>query len=84
MALERSVRKLVASTIALGVFATLAAVGVNITYTKQSVVKSNHQWCELLKTLDEAYGQTPPQSETGRKVAEEIHRLSMVNGCYKS
>ena len=84
MALERSVRRLIAYTIALGVFATLAAVGVNITYTKQSVVKSNQQWCELLTTLDEAYSQTPPQSETGRKVADEIHRLTLVNKCYGS
>lgn len=65
----------------MGVSATLLAVGVNIAYTKNSVTKSDREWCELLVTLDTAYSQTPPQSETGRKVANEIHHLRVSRKC---
>ena len=80
MALDTS-RKVAAYAIGLGVISTMLAVGVNISYTKHSVTTSDQKWCSLLLTLDEAYGKTPPTSETGRKVADEIHRLRVSNRC---
>lgn len=37
--------------------------------------ESNRRWCSLLVVLDDTYQQTPPQTDVGRNVASEIHRL---------
>jgi hypothetical protein len=43
---------------------------------------SDRRWCALLTDLDGAYGSTPkPTTETGRKVAAEIHKLRVAFGC---
>lgn len=81
MVLDKPNRHMVAYALVMGILATLLAVGVNITYTKNSVTKSDREWCELLVTLDNAYSQTPPQSETGRKVARDIHHLRVSRKC---
>lgn len=38
-------------------------------------IESDRRWCNLLSNLDDAYGQAPPVTQTGRNVAGEIHRL---------
>lgn len=42
---------------------------------EQVRIESDRRWCKLLGDLDGAYNDPPPQSETGRSVAAEIHRL---------
>ena len=43
--------------------------------------QSNHRWCALVSTLDDAYTQNPPATETGRRVAQQIHVLRSDFGC---
>lgn len=43
--------------------------------------ESDQRWCELLRTLDEAYGAVPPSSELGRRVAAAIHDLRVDLSC---
>jgi hypothetical protein len=44
--------------------------------------ESDRRWCALLVELDDAYRQPPgPTTETGRKVAVEIHQLREAFGC---
>jgi hypothetical protein len=43
---------------------------------------SDRRWCALLSDLDRAYQTSPsPTTETGRKVAAEIHKLRVGFGC---
>lgn len=64
----------------------LAAAG--IAYTNWSIGRQNaterendRRWCEMLVTLDDAYSSTPPQSELGRRLAADIHKLRVDLGC---
>jgi hypothetical protein len=44
--------------------------------------ESDRRWCALLTELDNAYEAPPgPTTETGRKVAAEIHQLRVGFGC---
>lgn len=42
---------------------------------------NDQRWCQLLTTLDDAYQAAPPQTETGRRLAADIHRLRADLGC---
>ena len=43
--------------------------------------ESDRRWCALLKELDQAYEETPPQSEVGRNVAASVHELRVSLKC---
>lgn len=43
--------------------------------------EADRRWCELLITLDDAYGATPPQSSTGQRLAADVHNLRVDLGC---
>ena len=55
----------------------------NYAIKKQNVAEreSDRRWCQLLGTLDDAYRAAPPQSETGRRLAADIHNLRQELGC---
>jgi hypothetical protein len=58
------------------VFLTLMlAVALNVIYTNRVAAQSNKQWCSIIVTLDNSYRKTPPASETGKKIASDMHRL---------
>lgn len=64
----------------------LAAAG--IVYTNWAIGRqdkaereNDRRWCEMLVTLDDAYGSSPPQSELGRRLAADIHKLRIDLGC---
>lgn len=43
---------------------------------------SDQRWCSLLTELDNAYSAPPgPTTDTGRKVAAEVHQLRVDFGC---
>jgi hypothetical protein len=58
------------------------AVGVNsIWYANRVAQQSNHNWCDLITAMDDAYRQTPPASPLGRKLAADMHNLRQRLGC---
>lgn len=63
------------------VVACFIVAAVSVQYANYVDRKSNQRWCELLSTLDEAYRATPPRTEPGKKVAEDIVRLRQEFGC---
>lgn len=52
-----------------------------IEYANYSVRKSQQQWCEVVGTLDGAYKENPPQTPTGKHLAEEFARLNDQFNC---
>jgi hypothetical protein len=79
--------------IAVSFFACLVIALAGVGYTnyvqkqaqKRAEVErqdSDRRWCALLSDLDSAYRSSPrPTSETGKKVAAEIHKLRVGFGC---
>lgn len=68
--------------------ATLLLAVLGVLYTNWSISRqdkaereNDRRWCEMLVTLDDAYGSTPPQSELGRRLAADIHKLRIDLGC---
>lgn len=72
--------------------ALLVGVGLAIGFTIAYVTKVDHaaearnqqrvrEICGLLVVLDDAYGQTPPTTQLGRNIADEIHRYRQRLGC---
>lgn len=51
------------------------------TELRQAEREADRRWCRMLTTLDEAYQAAPPQSETGRRLAADIHELRTDLGC---
>jgi hypothetical protein len=48
---------------------------------EQAEREADRRWCELLGTLDDAYGSTPPSTDLGRRVAEAVHALRVGLDC---
>jgi hypothetical protein len=47
----------------------------------QKAVQAQRNFCALMLTLDGAYIATPPQTQTGKLVASEVHALVANLGC---
>jgi hypothetical protein len=74
-------------------FACLAIALASVVYTnhvqgqaerraRMERAESDRRWCALLNELDGAYSAPPgPTTETGRKVAIEVHQLRADFGC---
>ena len=43
--------------------------------------RNAQRWCDVVITLDRAYRATPPQTDTGRKLASDIARLRADLSC---
>lgn len=73
----------------LAVFVSCLAIGsAGVSYTSWAVGEqrkaereADRRWCELLTTLDSAYQAAPPQTETGRRLAADVHKLRSDLGC---
>lgn len=64
------------------VFLTLMlAVALNVIYTNRVAAQGNKQWCSIIVTLDDSYRKTPPTTETGKKIAADMHRLRSQFKC---
>lgn len=58
------------------IYVSMAAlVFANTLYTNNVAESNARKWCHLLVTLDEAYKATPPRTDTGQRVADDIHNL---------
>lgn len=56
--------------------------GVNFWWTARVVSDSNHRWCAVLTTLNNAERAGPPPASTyGRQLAEDFTRLARDEGC---
>lgn len=53
----------------------------SVFYASQIQRESDRRWCSLMTNLDDAYRATPPQTDTGRSVAAEVHKLRAELGC---
>jgi hypothetical protein len=62
----------------LSIFALAMTTSLYVNHTNR---ENNKHFCDLVTTLDDAYKTAPPQSPTGRKVAEEMHELRKDLGC---
>lgn len=43
--------------------------------------EADQRWCELLNTLDQAYGSAVPATDLGRRVADAVHNLRVGLDC---
>ncbi|MEV1331114.1 hypothetical protein AB0J20_16230 [Micromonospora costi] len=70
----------------------IAFAGVSVLYANhaaqeaerratQTDRESNRRWCALLETMDNAYRNSPPSTETGRTMAYQVSRLRTEFGC---
>jgi hypothetical protein len=70
------------------VLAFVAVMAMGVMYVRhvdreaeQREREADRRWCELLVTMDDAYGSTPPQTELGRRIATAMHQLRTDFGC---
>ncbi|MEU6387665.1 hypothetical protein ABZ847_29375 [Streptomyces bauhiniae] len=61
--------------------AALGSSGLSILYTNAAAAQSVQRWCGVVSTLDDAYRQAPPQTPTGRQIADDIRRLRADFNC---
>jgi hypothetical protein len=66
----------VTSCLLVGLFA--------VVYARHESHEANRKWCKLVVTLDDAYRRTPPSTESGKRVAAEIHNLRSEFQCPRS
>lgn len=61
---------------------TLVVGGANLVATYQQVHASQHKWCAILVTLDEADQHAPPPTSAfGRRLVADFHNLRGQYGC---
>jgi hypothetical protein len=64
------------------VIALQLAVAVNgIWYANKVARDSEEKWCAIITSLDDAYRQQPPSTDTGRRIAAEMHELRASLKC---
>lgn len=54
---------------------------IAVQYSNHVDQESNQRWCGLMSTLDTAYSDKPPSTDTGRRVAAEIKKLRHEFSC---
>jgi len=67
------------SVIAFSVLALVAVMVANVAYTNRVQRESDARWCDLLTSLDQP--QVPAETERGRLVQQQIHKLRADLGC---
>lgn len=75
------------SSIAMGIVAIEYANYVNARSQEAAALaldESQRKWCEIVRTLDDAYKATPPQTPAGKHLAEEFARLRIDFHCDRS
>ena len=61
---------------------SLVTATAALAVSRHEQAENDRRWCSLLGDLDSAYQAPPrPTTPTGRKVADEIHRLRVGFGC---
>lgn len=59
----------------------LLAVGLLAFFTIAYVAGQQRKICGLIVIMDDAYHSTPPATETGRRLADEVARYRAEIGC---
>ncbi|KAB1946084.1 hypothetical protein F8271_07740 [Micromonospora sp. ALFpr18c] len=55
-------------------FAVLTGAA-SMAYSNRAAAALERKWCDLLSTFDDAYRETPPQTPTGKKIADRLREL---------
>lgn len=63
------------------VVSVLVTAGAALYIADRSARRSEQRWCGLIATLDDAYSVSPPTTEIGRKLAQDIGELRQRFGC---
>jgi hypothetical protein len=58
-----------------------AALGLTIGYTARAVHRSDQQWCELLRGIDQPLPSGTPITKRTRDFAHNVHVLRVRKGC---
>jgi hypothetical protein len=59
----------------------IVGLGLLVWFTVVYVADQQRKICGLMVVLDTAYHQTPPTTETGRNIADEVARYRAEIGC---
>lgn len=57
------------------------ALGLNASFTLWQVQQSQHRWCAVMVTLDNADQHAKPTSQSGRNLFRDFHNLREEFGC---
>lgn len=55
--------------------------GVALVVALRANAESDRKWCEVVTTMDDAYRSSPPQTDIGRKLANDMAELRRRLGC---
>lgn len=61
--------------------AAIASAAAAMVYANRAARDSEHKWCGIVTTLDDAYRETPPQSPAGRRIAVDLAELRREFDC---
>lgn len=56
-------------------------VAAGMFYTRYKIHESEQKLCAVVASMDDTYRQRPPTTETGRRIAMQMHRLRQDLGC---
>lgn len=59
----------------------VALAVVCVLFTNHAVHESERKWCGIVVLFDNTNRETPPSTETGRKLAERMAQLRKDFGC---
>lgn len=75
-----SLRRIYAITVVVLVgFLFVGALVASTAYTRHVQRESDQRWCDLLQSLDQP--QTPPSTERGARIQQQIHDLRRELRC---
>jgi len=69
------------ATVLMVILGFSLALGLTIAYTAQSVRRSDQQWCDLLRGIDQPLPSNSPTTDRQRQFADTVHRLRVDKGC---
>lgn len=68
-------------TVVVALVLAVVSAAASMVYANRVAHESERQWCGVVTALDDAYRQEPPQTPTGREIADSIAELRREFGC---
>lgn len=59
----------------------LVCVGLSVAYTAHTQRRSDQQWCDLLRGIDQPLPSNSPTTPRQRQFVETVHKLRVDKGC---
>lgn len=63
---------------------TVTAIGVsnaNLARSERNTEKALQEWCKVLRVFRESYAQSPPNTDTGRKIRDGLNSVYEQRHC---